>query len=314
MADVLRKEEVMDELYVGLVLVPTLIGALAAVACALLGNFLILRKQSLMGDAVSHVVLPGIVVAFIVSGSMSVGPMLIGAAAAALISALLIELVRNLGKVEPGAAMGVVFTSLFALGVVLLEQSETRNIHFDVQHALYGNLESLVWLAGTQAGALFDPEALADLPPQLGRLVFSLLAVCLFLLFFWRQLVVSTFDPVFAQALGVPVRFIGAALISLVAIVAVTAFEAVGAIITIAMLICPAAAARLMTNRLIPQLAWSVLFALASAVAGFWAAGSGMALLGSGFSVSAAGMIAAVSGIILAICAIAAPQRMGARS
>lgn len=302
----------MGDFYIGLVLVPTTIGALAAVSCALLGNFLVLRKQSLMGDAVSHVVLPGIVVAFILTGSISVGPMLLGAAAAALISALLIELVRNLGKVEPGAAMGVVFTALFALGVVLLEQSDTRQVHFDVEHALYGNLESLVWLSGMDAQSLFDRQALADLPPQLGRLALALVAVLLFLLAFWRQLVVSTFDPVFAQAAGVPVRFVGAALITLVAIVAVTAFEAVGAIITIAMLICPAAAARLMTNRLIPQLLWSVFFALLSAVAGFWAAGSGMALIGSGFSVSAAGMIAAVSGVILAICAFAAPQRRGA--
>ncbi|MEX3007160.1 metal ABC transporter permease [Hoeflea sp. TYP-13] len=304
----------MDGLYIGLVLVPMLIGVLAAISCALLGNFLVLRKQSLMGDAVSHVVLPGIVIAFIFTGSMSVGPMLLGAAAAALISALLIELVRNLGKVEPGAAMGVVFTALFALGVVLLEQSDTRDIHFDVEHALYGNLESLVWLSGMDAASLLDPEALADLPPQLGRLALALVAVVAFLVFFWRQLVVSTFDPVFAHASGVPVRFVGAALISLVAIVAVTAFEAVGAIITIAMLICPAAAARLMTNRLIPQILWSVLFALISAVAGFWAAGSGMELIGSGFSVSAAGMIAAVSGIILALCAAAAPQRKGALS
>ncbi len=302
----------MDGLYIGLVLVPTLIGVLAAVSCALLGNFLVLRKQSLMGDAVSHVVLPGIVVAFIFTGSMSVGPMLLGAAAAALLSALLIELVRNLGKVEPGAAMGVVFTALFALGVVLLEQSDTRDVHFDVEHALYGNLESLVWLAGMDASSMFEPEALADLPPQLGRLALALVAVIAFLVFFWRQLVVSTFDPVFAHAAGVPVRFVGAALISLVAVVAVTAFEAVGAIITIAMLICPAATARLMTNRLRPQILWSVFFALVSAVVGFWAAGSGMELIGSGFSVSAAGMIAAVSGAILGLCAVAAPQRKGA--
>ena len=302
----------IDGLYIGLVLVPMLIGVLAAVSCALLGNFLVLRKQSLMGDAVSHVVLPGIVVAFIFTGSISVGPMLLGAAAAALISAVLIELVRSLGKVEPGAAMGVVFTALFALGVVLLEQSDTRNVHFDVEHALYGNLESLVWLSGMDAASLFDRQALAELPPQLGRLVLALIAVIVFLVVFWRHLVVSTFDPVFAQAAGVPVRFVGAALISLVAIVAVTAFEAVGAIITIAMLICPAAAARLMTNRLLPQILWSVLFAVISGVVGFWASGSGMELIGSGFSVSAAGMIATVSGLILAICAVCAPQRKGA--
>jgi manganese/zinc/iron transport system permease protein len=304
----------MDGLYIGLVAVPTLIGALAAVSCALLGNFLVLRKQSLMGDAVSHVVLPGIVVAFIVTGSISVGPMLIGAAVAALISALLIELVRNLGKVEPGAAMGVIFTSLFALGVILLEQSDTRNVHFDVEHALYGNLESLVWLSGTDFSALLDPAALADLPPQLGRLAVALVAVVAFLICCWRQLVVSTFDPVFAETCGMPVRFIGGALISLVAVVAVTAFEAVGAIITIAMLICPAAAARLMTNRLVPQLAWSVVFAILSAVLGFWLAGGGMAMIGSGFSVSAAGMIATVSGAILALCVFVAPHRAGVKS
>ena len=302
----------MDGLYIGLVIVPMLIGVLAAVSCALLGNFLVLRKQSLMGDAVSHVVLPGIVVAFIITGSISVGPMLLGAATAALLSALLIELVRNLGKVEPGAAMGVVFTALFALGVILLEQSDTRNVHFDVEHALYGNLESLVWLSGTDASAFFDRQALADLPPQLSRLAIALVGVIAFLMLFWRPLVVSTFDPVFADSCGVPVRFIGAALISIVAAVAVTAFEAVGAIITIAMLICPAAAARLMTNRLVPQLLWSVLFAVISGVVGFWLAGSGMQLIGSGFSVSAAGMIATVSGAILALCVLAAPQRVGA--
>ena len=155
---------------------------------------------------------------------------------------------------------------------------------------------------------------MAELPPQLGRLVLALLVVIAFLIICWRSLVVSTFDSVFAQASGTPVRLIGALLISLVAVVAVTAFEAVGAIITIAMLICPAAAARLMTNRLLPQIAWSVLFALLSAVLGFWLAGGGMELIGSGFSVSAAGMIATVSGVILAVCVLVAPQRTGAKA
>ena len=99
--------------------------------------------------------------------------------------------------------MGVVFTALFALGVVLLEQSDTRDVHFDVEHALYGNLESLVWLSGMDAESLFDRAALADLPPQLGRLALALLVVVVFLVVFWRQLVVSTFDPVFAHAAGV---------------------------------------------------------------------------------------------------------------
>src|SRR5210317_2392599 len=89
-------------------LTPILIGVLAAIACALPGNFLVLRRQALIGDAISHVVLPGIVVAFLVTGTISTWPMLIGAAAAAIIAVAAIELVRRLGRIEPGAAMGVV--------------------------------------------------------------------------------------------------------------------------------------------------------------------------------------------------------------
>src|SRR6056297_781607 len=117
-------------------LTPMLIGVLASVACALPGNFLILRRQALIGDAISHVVLPGIVVAFLVTGIVAAVPMLLGAGAAALVAVALIEVIRRLGKIEPGAAMGVVFTAMFAGGVLLLEQSAASGVHLDVQHAL----------------------------------------------------------------------------------------------------------------------------------------------------------------------------------
>jgi manganese/zinc/iron transport system permease protein len=129
-------------------LTPILIGIFASVACALPGNFLILRRQALIGDAISHVVLPGIVVAFLLTGVVSAMPMLLGAAAAAVLAVVLIEVVKRVGQVEPGAAMGVVFTTLFAAGVLLLEQSDTSSVHLDVEHALMGNLESLIWLSG----------------------------------------------------------------------------------------------------------------------------------------------------------------------
>jgi manganese/zinc/iron transport system permease protein len=299
-------------IYLGLTIVPMLIASLAAVSSALLGNFLVLRRQSLMGDAVSHVVLPGIVVAFVLTGSMATLPMLTGAAVAALVAAGLIELVRVYGRVEPGAAMGVVFTALFAFGIVLLEQTDTGSIHFDVEHALYGNLESLVWLAGIEWAAVVDPVALADLPPQLPRLAVAFLLVLLFLFLAWRPLVISTFDPVFARAAGVPVRLVNAGLVAMVAVVAVTAFEAVGAIITIAMLICPPAAARMMTNRLTVQLGWSAAFAALSGVFGYWLAGPGVGLFVDGIAVSAAGMIATVSGMILGLAAMFGPHRRGA--
>jgi len=126
--------------FVPLSLVPMLTGIFVAVACALPGNFLVLRRQALIGDAISHVVLPGIVVAFLLTGVVSTWPMLLGAAGAALVAVLAIEGVRRLGKIESGAAMGVVFTAMFAGGVLLLEQSDTSNVHLDVEHALYGDI------------------------------------------------------------------------------------------------------------------------------------------------------------------------------
>ena len=147
-------------------LVPILIGTFAAIACALPGNFLILRRQALIGDAISHVVLPGIVVAFLVTGTVAAIPMLIGAACAALVAVTLIEAVKRLGGIEPGAAMGVVFTTLFAGGVFLLEQSDTSNVHIDVEHALMGNLESLIWFKATGWLSIMDPSALATLPKE----------------------------------------------------------------------------------------------------------------------------------------------------
>ena len=131
--------------FVQLSLTPILIGVFASIACALPGNFLVLRKQALIGDAVSHVVLPGIVAAFLVTGTVASLPMLLGAAAAAIAAVLMIEAIKRLGRIEAGAAMGVTFTAMFAGGVLLLEQTDTSNVHLDVEHALMGNLESLVW-------------------------------------------------------------------------------------------------------------------------------------------------------------------------
>lgn len=295
--------------FVQLSLTPMLIGILSAVACALPGNFLLLRRQALIGDAISHVVLPGIVVAFLVTGTVTAWPMMLGAGAAAIVAVLMIEAVKRLGRVEPGAAMGLVFTTLFAAGVLLLEQSDTSSVHLDVEHALNGNLESLIWFDATGWGSLLDPEALAGLPPQLPRLAIVTLAIGLFLALLWKELAMSTFDADFARTVGVLTRLLGGALVVLTAIAAVAAFDAVGSIIVIAMFVCPPAAARLMTDRLGRQVAWSVLFAVVSAVLGYVLAGYGPVWLGAANSVSAAGMIATVAGAILWIACLVAPRR-----
>ncbi|ADZ69408.1 metal ABC transporter permease [Polymorphum gilvum] len=299
----------MSEEFVQLSLTPLLIGVLAAIACALPGNFLILRRQALIGDAISHVVLPGIVVAFLVTGAVSTWPMMLGAAGAAVVAVVLIEAIKRLGRIEPGAAMGVTFTALFAGGVLLLEQSDTSSVQLDVEHALYGNLESLIWLAADGWPSLLDPVALAGLPPELPRMAAVAGLIAVLTVLFWRPLKLSTFDEGFAAAIGLPTATISFGLVIVAAVAAVAAFDAVGSIIVIAMFICPPAAARLMTNRLEVQVLWSVAFAALSAVLGYVLAGYGPLWLGADHAVSAAGMIATVSGAILALACLAAPQR-----
>ena len=295
--------------FVQLSLTPILIGILAAVACALPGNFLILRRQALIGDAISHVVLPGIVVAFLITGTISTWPMLLGAAGAAVVAVLLIEAIKRFGRIESGAAMGVTFTALFAGGVLLLEQSDTSSVHLDVQHALYGNLESLIWFAADGWPSLLDPAALAELPPELSRMAVVALVISLLTILFWRPLKIATFDEGFANTIGLPTTVIGFVIVVIAAVAAVAAFDAVGSIIVIAMFICPPAAARLMTNRLEAQVIWSVAFATVSAILGYILAGYGPIWLGSDNAVSAAGMIATVSGILLGIACLFAPHR-----
>lgn len=290
-------------------LTPILIGVLAAIACALPGNFLILRRQALIGDAISHVVLPGIVVAFLLGGRVATGPMLLGAGGAALVAVILIETIRRLGRIEPGAAMGVVFATMFATGVLLLEQSGASRVHLDVEHALMGNLESLIWFRAEGWGSLTDPAALASLPEELPRIALVCGLVVLLTVLFWRWLVLTTFDEGFARALGVPAPAVGLGLVITAALAAVAAFEAVGSVIVIAMFICPPAAARLMTDRLARQVWWSVGFATLSAVLGYVLAGYGPLWLGGQNAVSAAGMIATVSGLILALACLFGPHR-----
>ena len=290
-------------------LAPILIGTLAAIACALPGNFLILRRQALIGDAISHVVLPGIVVAFLVTGTVAAIPMLFGAAGAALVAVVLIEVIRRLGRIEPGAAMGVTFTTLFAAGVLLLERSDTSSVHLDVEHALMGNLETLVWLDATGWASLGDPAALAGLPDELPRIAAACAVVVVLTALFWRWLKISTFDEGFARGIGLPVGAIGLGLVATAALAAVAAFDAVGSIIVIAMFICPPAAARLMTDRLGAQVAWSVAFAALSAILGYVLAGYGPLWFGHPHALSAAGMIAAVSGAILGVACLAGPRR-----
>ncbi len=285
-----------------------LVASLAGLCCGLPGNFLVLRKQSLIGDAMSHVVLPGIVVGYLLSGTLDTLPMLLGALGAALISALLIEVIRRLGNVEPGAAMGVVFTSMFALGVLILEQTGASGVHLDVEHALYGNLESTLWFGLNNWSDVLSAKGLSQMPGSISRLSMVTLVVFFIILIFFKELKISTFDPAMATSLGFNARYISIGLIIMTATSAVAAFDAVGSILVIAMFICPAATARMWTDKLSSQLILSAIFALLSGSLGYLVAAFGPFLLGANYALNAAGMIAVIACILQGLSMIFAPN------
>ena len=285
-----------------------LVAVLSATGCGLLGNFLVLRRQALIGDAISHVALPGIVVGFLVAGVIATLPLMLGAMAAAVIAAGLIEAIRRVGRLEAGAAMGVVFTAMFAGGIVLLEQTGASNAHIDAEHALYGNLESTLWLGVGAWSDLLTADAWAQMPRQLATLIGVTLAIAVLIAAFFKELKVTTFDPGLAASLGLPVRTISTALIVVVAVAAVAAFEAVGSILVIAMFICPAATARMLTDNLARQLWLSAAVAAIAGIGGYFLAAFGPQLLGSPHSLSAAGMIAVVAGALQVAAMLFAPR------
>ena len=299
----------MGSEFVALGLTPVLIAAFASMACALPGNFLVLRKQALIGDAISHVILPGIVVAYLLTGKLSTWPMMIGAAGAAVTSVILIETIRRLGRIEYGAAMGVVFTAMFAAGVLLLEQTDTSRMHLDVEHALFGNLEMLIWLQSDGWASVFRFEDLVQLPPQFFRMFIALFIISIFTYVFWRPLVLISFDEAFASTIGVQAMMIGFLLVVFAAVAAVAAFEAVGSIIVIAMILCPPATARLLTNDIKMQVFLSLFLAISATLTGYIIAGYVPLWLGFSNTFSAAGTIATLSGLLLAFSAICGRHR-----
>lgn len=288
-----------------------LAGLLAAVSCGLLGNFLVLRRMSMMGDAISHSVLPGLVIAFLIAGHRATWEMFLGAAAAGLATVIFVELIRGLGRVESGAAMGVVFSVLFALGVLLIERAGARHLDLDASCVLYGQLEYIFWMPPDTWSELLTMESLREAVAELRQLsILAVLAVicALFVTVFFKELRISAFDPALATSLGIHAGAMHVALMVVVAGAVVASFEAVGSILVIAMLICPAATARLLTDRLGSQIAVSLLAASLSAILGYIFAAWGPGWIGMSDAVSGAGMMTVVAGVLLAIAALFGPR------
>ncbi|WP_309386406.1 metal ABC transporter permease [Cerasicoccus frondis] len=280
-----------------------IIGALTAVACALPGCFLVLRSMSMMGDAISHAVLPGLAIAFLVTGARASFTMFLGAAVVGVLTAVFTQWISNLGKVDRGASMGIVFTTLFALGLMLIVQAADR-VDLDAGCVLYGSIELAPW---DVAKEFMIGETLVEVPRAaivLGivTLINLAVAVC-----FFKELRISAFDPELATTQGINAQFMHYLLMTQVAVTTVAAFEVVGSIIVIAMLVTPAATAHLLTDRLSWMLVISSIIGVIAAVLGHVLAIVIPPLIGFE-STTTSGMMAVTTGMLFIAAWLFAPR------
>lgn len=218
-------------------------GFLVSSACGLVGVYLILRRMALVGDAISHSVLPGIAIAFLLTGSRGSTAMFAGALAAGVVTTLLIELIHRKSRIKHDSAIGIAFTTLFAIGVIIISIFAGQ-VDLDQECVLYGEiawipLEEMVAVRGVTLG-----------PEPVVRMAIVLVCTVLLIALFYKELLVSSFDSGLASSLGINATVVHYALMCWLSVVVVSAFESVGAIIVIAMLILPGATSSLLSNRL----------------------------------------------------------------
>jgi len=227
------------------------------VACGLIGNYLVLRRISLVGDAISHSVLPGIAIAFIMTGSRSGMPMFIGALVAGVVATVLIEMLHSRSRLKQDAAIGITFSTLFAIGVILIS-IHGAHTDLDLDCVLFGKMD---FLPGRE-------PVLLGLPDVTVTMAAVALCVGILVIIFFKELLVSSFDPSLAASMGINPRLVHYLLMAVLSVVVVAAFTSVGAILVIAMLILPAATSCMLSNRLWLMMLLSVLHAFISSLSG----------------------------------------------
>ncbi|WP_367366406.1 metal ABC transporter permease [Leuconostoc pseudomesenteroides] len=231
---------------------------LVGIMSGIIGSFIILRGMSLMGDAISHAVLPGVAVAYMLGINL-----LLGASAFGILAALLIGVVTMKSKLKNDTAIGIVFSAFFALGFILISLAESAtNLH----HILFGNVL-----------AVSDSDLITT------AIVLSV--VLLFVVFFYKELLITSFDNTFAKAYGLKTQIMHYALMLILTLVTVTALQTVGIILIVAMLITPAATAYLLTNRMSHMMIVAAIFSVISSIVGLylsftfnWASGPAIVL------------------------------------
>lgn len=268
-----------------------LTAALVGLSCGLIGVFLILRKQAMMADAISHTVLLGIVLAYMVTQQLSGTAMLVGGILAGILTAFLVQMLNSL-KVQHDASLGIVFTTLFAIGVILISTS-VGNVHLDVKHALMGEITFIPFTT-------VSLSIIGDIPRATALLAIVLLIVIFFIVAFYKEWKITSFDPALAASIGIPVLLLHYVFMTLVSVTTVASFDAVGAILVVAMLITPAAAAYLWTDKLIVMLLLSGSFGVLAAIVGYWIA--------TWLDTSISGSMAFATGLIFLISFLLSPK------
>jgi len=268
-----------------------LTAGLVATAAGLLGPFLVLRRIALMSDAVSHAVLPGIVLVYLLLGTRAPLPVIVGAAVFAIICVLAIEALRSTGLVKSDAAIALVFPALFALGVLGVTQYAS-GVHLDLDSTIYGEIAFAPFQTVTIGGFEIARSIIL-----LGAVALANLALVTLL---WKEYKATTFDPEFSRTIGISPALLSRLLLIAVAITAVTAFESVGAILVVTMLIVPAAAAYLLTDRLWAMVVVTVAVGWVSALGGHAAA--------TAVDASIAGAMGLVAAICFALALVASPR------
>jgi len=270
-----------------------LIAAIVAMACAIPGVFLVLRKMALISDAISHSILPGIVIGFFVTQDLNSPLLILLAALTGVITVILVEFIQKTGLVKEDTAIGLVFPVLFSIGVILISKN-ANDVHLDVDAVLLGEL----------AFAPFDRLMVGstDLGPKSLWVMGSILLITLSLLvLFFKELKVTTFDAGLSSVLGISPVIMHYGLMSVSSITVVGAFDAVGAILVVALMIAPAATAYLLTEDLKRMIGLSLLFGVLSAISGYWVANF--------LDASISGSIATTLGLIFLIVYLFAPKK-----
>lgn len=270
-----------------------IIASLVAIACAIPGTFLVLRKMAMISDAISHSILPGIVIGFFITQDLNSPLLILLAALTGVLTVVFVEKIQQTKLVKEDTAIGLVFPALFSIGVIMIAKY-ANDVHLDIDAVLLGEL------AFTPFDRIYYEGM--DLGPKSMWVIGIILIITLSLLFaFYKELKMSTFDAGLATSLGFSPAIIHYGLMSVASVTTVGAFDAVGAILVVALMIAPAASAYLLTTNLTKMIALACFFGVFSAISGYWAANY--------LDASIAGSIATMLGIVFLFIYLFAPSK-----